>query len=234
MKVPPGIKFLVVDGQHRLRAQEFASFVADYACIIHVGLTEAEMGRLFLEINDTQKRVPASLRWDLVRLVQPAEDKASLRAADLIFELATDTDSPLFLRIDLTGERQKIALKQGSIAPEVKRLVGPKGGLRDQSYEEQSHILRVLFWTLRERDVDGWEDATGPLYKARVIRGLLNVLPDLLDHIKKPIMNMAVNDLLKFLRRVDLATLSDAELKTQHGNAGIAAIRDTIKEQLFR
>jgi DGQHR domain-containing protein len=61
--LPTKIKFLVVDGQHRLWAQKFSENIANYACMIHMGLSEEEMASLFIEINDNQKRVPPSLRW---------------------------------------------------------------------------------------------------------------------------------------------------------------------------
>src|SRR5436853_2933934 len=62
IQIPGDVRFLVVDGQHRLWAQEFSDFEAKYACVIHMGLDEVGMARLFLEINDNQKRVPSYLR----------------------------------------------------------------------------------------------------------------------------------------------------------------------------
>src|SRR5574337_533723 len=101
LKIPRAARFLVVDGQHRLWAQTFSSFKATYACVLHMGLSEVDMARLFIEINNNQKRVPASLRWDLVRLVRPEDDPHSIVAADLVWELATDKASPLYQRVDL-------------------------------------------------------------------------------------------------------------------------------------
>lgn len=233
VRIPRGTRFLVVDGQHRLYAQKFSDFVATYACAIHVGLEERDMAKLFLEINDTQKRVPSSLRWDLVRLVKPDEDPAAVRAVDLLYELFTEQDSPLFLRVDLTGEKRDLALKQGSLAPEVKRLVGPKGALRDESYDAQAQFLRVFFWAIRERDVDGWESSSGPLYKARVIRALFQLVPELLRRIGKTARAVETADVLRHLKKLKLETLSDDEIRSKHGNAGIAAIKDTIRSQIL-
>src|SRR5208337_3045375 len=104
--IPDKSKFLVVDGQHRLWAQTFSDKDCQYACIIHLGKTEKEMAELFLEINDNQRRVPSSLRWDLVRLVRPTGDEAGIMAADLVYELANREDSPFYFSIDLTGEQK--------------------------------------------------------------------------------------------------------------------------------
>ena len=105
--LPAKVKFLVVDGQHRLWAQRFSQIDGHYACIIHLNKTEPEMAELFLEINDNQKRVPSSLRWDLVRLVRPTGDETTVAAADLVYELANRENSPFYISIDLTGERDQ-------------------------------------------------------------------------------------------------------------------------------
>src|SRR6058998_1980183 len=126
IEIPSDILFLVVDGQHRLWAQKFAAYEAKYACVVHMGLTEVDMARLFLEINDNQKRVPSSLRWDLVRLVRPDDDPHAIAATELVWQLANERPSPLYQRVDLTGEQKEISLKQGSLAPEIKTLVSMK------------------------------------------------------------------------------------------------------------
>ena len=128
-RIPSDIRLLVVDGQHRLWAQKYSEFTADYACIIHTCLSEVEMARLFLEINDNQRRVPSSLRWDLVRLVRPDDDPAAIAAAEMVYLLATERESPLFQRIDLTGEQSELLLKQGSLAPELRRLLTSRSPL---------------------------------------------------------------------------------------------------------
>ena len=123
LTLPDDIRFLVVDGQHRLWAQKFSAFGATYACVIHVGLKEPQMAALFVEINDTQKRVPSSLRWDLVRFVRPEEDPLAIRASELVEGLNSEKASPLHQRVDMTGEQPQLTIKQGSLAPEVKALL---------------------------------------------------------------------------------------------------------------
>src|SRR5262245_50037658 len=104
LELPATTKFLVVDGQHRLWAQKYSPIEATYPCVVHMACTEQKMAALFLEINDNQRRVPSSLRWDLVRLVRN-EDRATQMTVDLVYELAVNPRSPFFsIGIDLTGE----------------------------------------------------------------------------------------------------------------------------------
>jgi DNA sulfur modification protein DndB len=142
LEIPSDLRLLVVDGQHRLWAQRFSAFEAQYGCVIHMGLSEVDMARRFLEINDNQKRVPSSLRWDLVRLVRPEDDPYAVAASEMIWELATERPSPLYQRIDLTGEQKEISLKQGSLAPEIKTLLSMRPpGLRGLSFDVQYEVL---------------------------------------------------------------------------------------------
>lgn len=232
--IPPKARFLIVDGQHRTWAQKFSKYEAYYACVIHIGLSESEMASLFLEINDNQKRVPASLRWDLVRLVRPEEDPSAVRAAELIYQLATEPESPLYQRVDLTGEQPQITLKQASLAPEIKVLISKRASpLYQEGYEIQLETLIAFFAAVRERDPDGWRNATSPLYKARVARALLRLLPEICEAIRKPVKHITSSDFYKLLKRIDLSELSDDRIRAIQGSAGIREITSTIRNQIF-
>ena len=114
------------------------------------------MARIFLEINDTQRRVPASLRWDLDPLVNPTKDKYRTVAAQLVYELATRDGSPLLDRVDLTGEKSHPKLKQASIAPEIRTLVAKKNlPLRKLDFEGQYTAFHTYLSAIRSLDPDG-------------------------------------------------------------------------------
>ncbi len=230
---PKKVRFLVVDGQHRLWAQWFSTYEAEYGCVIHIGLTEPQMAAIFVEINDNQKRVPSSLRWDLVRLVRPEDDPGAIRASELVESLNGERESPLFQRIDMTGEQAEILIKQGSLAPEIKKLVNRKVGLGGEGFDVQLQVLMNIFAAVREKDPDGWRSGKGNLYRARVFRAFLQLIPGMIKRIDKNCKDISARDFHAYIKRVKLSSLSDANLRTVHGNAGIAAIRETLKEQIF-
>jgi DGQHR domain-containing protein len=232
--VPDKIRFLIVDGQNRLWAQRYSKYEAAYGCVIHVGLSESQMAAIFVEINDNQKRVPSSLRWDLVRLVRPETDPGGVRASELIESLNTERESPLMQRIDMTGELAELSIKQGSLAPEVKKLVNKKGGIGDEGYDVQLQVLMNLFAAVREKDPDGWRTGQGNLYRARVFRALLQLFPRMIKGSAKHCKDISARDLFKFIDRIALSKLSDDQVRSAHGNAGIAAIRKTIESHLFK
>lgn len=231
--LPGNLKFLVVDGQHRLWAQHFATKEANYACVVHLGLDEPQMARLFLEINDNQKRVPSSLRWDLVRLVRPNDDPNQIAAADIVYELATSNESPLFQRIDLTGEQPEIGLKQSSIAPEVKLLVSSKRGpLVSMDLDERYDLIVKYLTALRSYDSAAWRSGSTPFMKARVFRALLKVLPDVAALAKKQSASISTPSLIKIIKKIDATKLSTEEIKALQGSAGIKEIQDLLKKQI--
>lgn len=233
LELPRDVRFLVVDGQHRLWAQRFSSYEAQYGCVIHMGLSEVEMARLFLEINDNQKRVPSSLRWDLVRLVRPDDDPYAIAASELILELSNDRSSPLYQRVDLTGEQKEISLKQGSLAPEIKTLASMRPpGLRGLAFDTQYEILMRYLTAIRACDPDGWREASSPFYRARVLRVLLRLLPLLIKNLGRDPEKIGPAEYKKYLDRIDKESLSPEAIRAAQGSAGMKQIFEFLKKQV--
>jgi DGQHR domain-containing protein len=232
---PVRIRFLIVDGQHRLWAQKFSEFEGSYCCVIHMGLDERQMAKTFVEINDNQKRVPSSLRWDLFRLVRDEGDPEGVRAADLIHDLAVEKGA-LFQKIDLTGEERQIALKQGSLAPQIKSLLtARRTNFWELGYENQLRLLRHFLTAVREIDPSAWDKSESPLYQARVLRALLRIFGDLLqnagdvDEVRK----LSAKAFLPFLSKIKLSALDPEKLRATQGSSGIKAIYETLRQQIF-
>jgi DGQHR domain-containing protein len=229
---PRKTKFLVVDGQHRLWAQTYSDVDGQYACIIHLRKTEKDMAELFLEINENQRRVPSSLRWDLVRLVRPTGDEAAVTASELVYELATRPESPFYFAIDLTGEQKDVSIKQGSLAPELKTLVGRLKKVHDPTFEEYTSLLFQFFAAVRSLNPDGWGDPTSTYYKARVLRALIRILTDLALRAKS-LEKLSALIMLKDLNKIDPTTLSEERIRAAQGSAGVTDLYQAMKDQVF-
>jgi DNA sulfur modification protein DndB len=227
--------FLIIDGQHRLYAQNFSNFNADFVCIIHVSLSEEDMARLFIEINDNQKRVPSSLRWDLIRLTKDDVDLPERRAVDIIYELVmVDRSSPVYQKVDLTGENNEITLKQGSLAPDISTLLKKKGHFRDlETYEKQKSLLLTYFTALKQWDEKGWHEGTSLFAQNRGLRvaiQLVNTFIEKIDH------KDVVNDptlFSEFLLRLNKEDLTLERIKALQGGAGMNEIKKMIEKQLW-
>lgn len=225
-------KFLIIDGQHRLWSQKFSSFDAPFICVIHLGLAEKEMAELFLEINDNQRRVPSSLRWDLFRLTRPDDDPVGVRTADLVYDLASEPKSPLYQRIDMTGENPNISLKQGSVAPAIKPLIANnRAPLADYGYDVQLKAIMNFVSALKECDAEAWDSGKSPFYSARVFRAAFRLMGDLMGDT--PAEELSASRFYSSLANIDLTTLSAEKIKAIQGSAGIKAIYDTLYSQVF-
>lgn len=230
MILPSNSKFLVVDGQHRLWAQKYSDVVGVYPCIIHMGRTEEQMAELFLEINDNQRRVPSSLRWDLVRLVRK-EDQSTVMTSDIVYELATRKESPFYYGLDLTGESKTLTIKQGSLAPEIKTLIGRHLKKSTADVEDYLGLLIRFFVAIRSLDPEGWGDSQSTFFKARVLRALLRVLSDLLG--MTTIDALTAEKLREQFSRIDRSTLSESEVRRMQGSAGVKDLYTQIRGQIF-
>ncbi len=237
LMLPQTSKFLVVDGQHRLYAQEYSEVEGLYPCVIHMNRSEAQMAELFLEINATQRRVPSSLRWDLYRLARRSEDQATVMTSDIVYALATEDESPFAAerQIDLTGEdteRRSLTIRQGSLAPEIRTLL--KRHLKripDTGFDDYLALFVRFFTAIRSLNPDEWDDAKSPFFRARVLRAMIRVLDKMMQD--RPIETLTTRALRKMFKQIKPETLSDEAVRRAQGTAGVRDLYKEIAKQVF-
>ncbi len=86
--------FLVLDGQHRLWGYDKCSVRHRVPVAIYDGLTRAEETKLFIDINTTQRGVPAALLLDIKELAN-IEDAKEHTLRQIFDRLNVDSKSPL-------------------------------------------------------------------------------------------------------------------------------------------
>ncbi len=86
--------FLVLDGQHRLWGYQKCVVRHRVPVAIYEGLTRAEETKLFIDINTTQRGVPAALLLDIKELAD-VEDAKEHTLRQIFDRLNTDKDSPV-------------------------------------------------------------------------------------------------------------------------------------------
>lgn len=90
--------FLVLDGQHRLWGYQKCRIRHRVPVAIYEGLSRSDEAKLFIDINTTQRGVPAALLLDIKHIAQVETAKeATLR--DLFNRLRDDPESPLIGRL---------------------------------------------------------------------------------------------------------------------------------------
>jgi DNA sulfur modification protein DndB len=111
--------FLVLDGQHRLWGYQKCGVRHRVPIAVYDGLSRAEEAKLFIDINTTQRGVPAALLLDIKNLAQIELDMdATLRA--LFDRLSTDHESPLIGRLSparsIVGKISRVTFNR-AVAP---------------------------------------------------------------------------------------------------------------------
>jgi len=86
--------FLVLDGQHRLWGYQKCRVRHRVPVAIYEGLSSAEEAKLFIDINTTQRGVPAALLLDIKHLAQ-LEDAKESTLRGLFDQLNEDSESAL-------------------------------------------------------------------------------------------------------------------------------------------
>lgn len=227
-------KLFVVDGQHRLWAQTFSEEECLYYCLIHCDLSIEKMARLFLDINDNQKRVPSSLRWDLYRLVHDEDEPMLKAASELVKDLNTIEESPLYGLVDPTGETSRIGLKQGSLAPEICNLISQtRSVFKVDGYQTQYDLLSKYLSAIKALDSSGWKRGDSQFYQARILRVLIRLLPEIMKKIKTKPKACTSSDFLPYLRKINPKSVSQKALIAKQGSAGMSDIYKAIKKQVF-
>lgn len=108
-----------MDGQHRLWGYEKCPIRHRVPVAIYDGLTRAEEAKLFIDINTTQRGVPAALLLDIKHLAQVESTKEQI-LRELFDRLNKDSESPLANRLSaaksLAGKISRVTFNR-AVAP---------------------------------------------------------------------------------------------------------------------
>ncbi len=107
--------FLVLDGQHRLWGYDKCSIRHRVPVAIYSGLTRAVEAKLFIDINTTQRGVPAALLLDIKQIAEIESNKEQL-LREFFDKLQEDPRSPLAGKLSaaksLTGRISRVTFNR--------------------------------------------------------------------------------------------------------------------------
>lgn len=113
--VPTKSAFLVLDGQHRLWGYHKCPTRHRVPVAIYAGLTRAEEAKLFIDINTTQRGVPAALLLDIKQVAEIETHREQI-LRDLFDKLGADPRSPLAGKLSpaesLTGKISRVTFNR--------------------------------------------------------------------------------------------------------------------------
>jgi DNA sulfur modification protein DndB len=117
--IPSPGAFLVLDGQHRLWGYDKCNVRHRIPVAIYSGLTRAVEAKLFIDINTTQRGVPAALLLDIKQIAEIESNKEQL-LRELFDKLQKDPKSPLAGKLSasksLTGRISRVTFNRAVAA----------------------------------------------------------------------------------------------------------------------
>jgi DGQHR domain-containing protein len=197
--------FLVLDGQHRLYGYGLTQKNHRVPVSIYEGLTKQEEVALFIDINTTQRGVPAALLLDIKQLAQ-RENAEEMKLRQMFDALGTQPDSPLF------GLMSASQSARGRIArPSFNKAVQPL--LRIQVMEQLSPEKRLELFKNYLRALDRTLADPKLIRTAAFFESFCAVFEEVLRLSRERYSNYKLDSLTKVLgplNNIDLSRASAA------------------------
>jgi DNA sulfur modification protein DndB len=192
--------FLVLDGQHRLYGYGLTQKDHRIPVSIYEGLGKQEEVALFIDINTTQRGVPAALLLDIKQLAQ-RESAEETQLREMFDALATQPDSPLY---GLTSASQSV---RGRIArPTFNKAVQPL--LRIQVMEQLSREKRLELFKNYLRALDQTLADPKLIRIAAYLESFCAIFEEVLRLSREKYTNYKLDSLVKVLQPVNNIDLS--------------------------
>jgi DNA sulfur modification protein DndB len=211
--------FLVLDGQHRLWGYSKCSLRHRVPVAIYQNLSRQQETKLFIDINTTQRGVPAALLLDIKQLAAMESQKEQI-LRDLFDRFARDTHSPL------TGKLSSAK----SVAGKVSRVTFNKSVGLVLGSSHVSGIDNEMRYRLLLNYVRGFEAELRDkhlLFRSAFFEAMFDVFDDVLRATLATKYNAKVESLREVIR--PLATL-DFSGATPTKKTFSTAMRSTLHQ----
>jgi DGQHR domain-containing protein len=245
----------VIDGQHRLWSfnEEFSDDV-DFEILVSAFIELPNEGKalIFKTINGEQKKINASLVYDLIPMLRNNNwvEFESWRSQEIVSKLNDDINSPWANRISMVGEPGRI-ISQSSFITAIKKLF-KKGHIFDSDSESdflesviQENLLLIYFTSISNHYSVEWCNKDYLLCKYIGVSALLNLLELILADLKAKdieVVNdtglvLSIETLEPYILKLRAYNFSakDAKIegKSYVGEAGVNELFKKISALLF-
>ena len=223
----------VIDGQHRLRAFNFAkkkNFSLVIAALIDLSL--AEVAELFVKINYYQKPVNKSLVLDLLGIsgnIFPQYFKLH----KIVDKLDTDIASPFYGNIKMLG-LGKGYISQASIITSIEKYKLERI-LVNAKINASEEILYDIIWNFFkavEKTFPMYWGSNKLLSKTIGIRALFIVMGHVLSKSIKTKEVFSVSNIMKELSKIDQSIFTNRDIAGFGGEKGVRQLSDIMIDGL--
>lgn len=217
--------FMVLDGQHRLWGYQKCGVRHRVPVAIYNGLTLEDETKIFIDINTTQRGVPAALLLDIKHLAALESSKESV-LRNLFDRLRTQADSPLAGKLSphqsVAGKISRVTFNK-AMAPVLESAT-----MVSASSEETRYRVLVNFLKAVELEFDRKVLVRASFFEA--IMGLFDEIVRASITLYKGAKTPDLQQVLEPLAKVNIAGNAGRELlnKTEIQNALRIALRQAV------
>ena len=163
--------FLIIDGQHRIWGYQKAEKEVRVPVIIYEGLTRVDEARLFIDINENQKKVPEELIIDVKRLLELETEEE--KVYNSIFDLFLKNDDSILKPYINVGENQKGNLSRIVFNNAVAELV--KGRLKSLDNTKKYEVINNYLKAFNKVFIEMSPELENAIAKTVVFQSILHV-----------------------------------------------------------
>lgn len=228
----------VIDGQHRLAGAREACSNIQLPVVAFLDLDTERQIFQFVTINQTQKGVPRSLYYDLLKHLPPSKkpaDVAKDKAVDIATQLKLDEESPLYNRITVNPPQAGRSISLTNFVRKVAPLIQSnpdRTTISPFNLQEQTRILDNYLKGLREHEPSLFGNSPSIVFRTVGFGGLCNALPMLFNLALKHHGGFRVTDVTSVFNRVNFSFSNWEDLGS--GNAAeLQASNDLIEEARY-
>lgn len=224
----------VIDGQHRLRAFDYAR-KKDFPLIVTalIDLSLAEIAEIFVKINYYQKPVNKSLALDLLGITKDIFPQYYY-FHDLVERLNDDIESPFYNNIRMLGVGKGF-ISQASIISAIEKYKLDRILKECNIPIDDGKTLYNIFWNYFRAVSKVFNEHWGEnrfLSKTIGIRALIRLLGYILKHFWKEQIEFSEKNISKQLRQIDTGLFDSPELKGLGGEKGVRVLYKMLEEKI--
>jgi DGQHR domain-containing protein len=218
----------IIDGQHRLRAFDFAS-KKEYELPVSgfVDLSVSEIAEIFVKINYYQKPVNKSLVYDLLG-ISPELFPEYFEAHKITKILNDNTESPWFGLIKMLGIGKGI-ITQATFITAIEENNILKDTLNDYTTNERIKILSNYFSAIKLLFQKQWGHKGSIISKSVGYYAFIKIFPDVFNNVVNRTKGFKVNDIVEYLKPITEIDFESDDISSLGGKKGVATLAEKMK-----
>lgn len=219
--------FLIIDGQHRIWGYQKSEKEVRVPVIIYEGLTRVDEARLFIDINENQKKVPEELIIDVKRLLELETEEE--KVYNFIFDLfLKNADSVLKPYINV-GENQKGNLSRIIFNNAIAELV--KGRLKSLDNIKKYEVINNYLKAFNKVFIEMSPELKNVIAKTVVFQAILHVSEFAISIAYDKYENLTEESLYETIKAIK-TNLSTSKIK--NSGRSYRALSEKLREAMIK